>query len=380
MINHDLLRSDFNSIDPVKQKEAINYWNDNLLPFPKPISVHFSITSRCGSMCQHCFQWQWPKQTELTYDSICKILFTLKSWGIKSITFGGGDPFLHSDFIKIIKLAKLYGFSISIITNCSIYDKKILKEIATYCDWIRFSIDGPKEIHNAIRNFNFYDNVKKSINYIKYLNSNIITALNFVIQKINFGYINDIFKVQCDLNADFMLLKVVHGEGEYMLTETEWSFIYNWLKSNHSMKQQKHTNINELIYCFDTFYTLHDLARGYPVHTYYFKHNILCFVPMFFLSISSNGNVYPCDYLQYDTRIYSDKQQHYILGNILNDPNVVLETRQKVYTNISHYPAKGFIECGSCTRFCLFNTIATNILRNNNIIKNESEVEQYVFL
>ena len=94
--NPDFLRGSLNILTSeliIKVFEAIQ---NNESKKIYPLSVHFEITNRCNSRCNHCERWKWKNQKELDTHNILNIIDILTFLRVKTLTIGGGEPFLYT--------------------------------------------------------------------------------------------------------------------------------------------------------------------------------------------------------------------------------------------------------------------------------------------
>jgi len=119
----------------------------------------FYITYLCNSNCKFCcvrdklvwFQRK-GKRAMLTYDEVKQILVKKRQDGFDYVTFTGGEPTIHPDFIKIMAFSKKLGFRTSVNSNMStLSDPEFCEEAIQYIDEAVASIHGhtPK-VHNAL--------------------------------------------------------------------------------------------------------------------------------------------------------------------------------------------------------------------------------------
>ncbi|BBE30619.1 hypothetical protein OSSY52_07600 [Tepiditoga spiralis] len=118
-----------------------------------------------------------------------------------------GDPLLHSDLDKIIKINNEYGIASGISTNLN-YGKYLEKVIKAKPPQIRISVSGYGPEHYEITHTGgkwdvFYNNLLKLHDYIEKYKTNTIVEVYFHVNKINIGeYIK--VKELCD-NLNFRL-------------------------------------------------------------------------------------------------------------------------------------------------------------------------------
>lgn len=95
----------------------------------KPLFGQIELTYRCGYNCIHCYCKNEPK-TELSFGFWKDILVQLKEAGCLEVTFTGGDPLLHKDFLKIYRYARDKGFLINLFTNAHNLTDKLIDFLA----------------------------------------------------------------------------------------------------------------------------------------------------------------------------------------------------------------------------------------------------------
>lgn len=82
-------------------------------------SATMELTYSCNEKCIHCYaHYKENSNFEmLSFEKIQEILDELHEMGCVYISFTGGDPFMHPDFMKIFKYAREKGFICNIYTN-----------------------------------------------------------------------------------------------------------------------------------------------------------------------------------------------------------------------------------------------------------------------
>jgi hypothetical protein len=167
------------------------------------------------------------------------------------------------------------------------------------------------------------------------------------------------------LGVTAIFFKIAHGSdprNRFLLSKADYAELLKWVQSA-SRTCPIQTNLNELAGLCENTLSPEGIADGRPVRDFYLKNQIRCFVPLFFLTCDCQANAYPCDYLQADTRSWNKPfiilRDTFCLGNLLANPEQVLERLSKMFLRIHHLPREGNDECGCCTRFCQFNAELT---------------------
>lgn len=107
-------------------------------------SVNWHITSRCNYNCKFCYMQNFNHNT-LEISTAKNILNKIRSLSIDKINFVGGEPLSSPVIYDIMKAAKRMEFTVSITTNGSLLNEKIIHQISPYVDWIGLSVDSAHE-------------------------------------------------------------------------------------------------------------------------------------------------------------------------------------------------------------------------------------------
>ena len=378
--NQDLIRASAKSISPEAIAQAL-LWVRGEAPFPYPTSIHLDLTLRCTAHCIHCRQWTWPKHSEFSIEQLERLFSIFQTWGLHTVTFGGGNPLLHEHFCAALRIAHDNNIKFGIISEGIDMSDEMADEICKYANWMRFSLDGSTpDIHDFIRNTpGLFNKVVQSILKLQSRNSSLSLGINCIVQKNNLHCLSELIDLGSQLNLDAVLFKVPHGKdplGHYLPTEEEWKNFVEWVhQAKDSNVGRSKTNLLQLSNLLDCVFQEEDVIKGKPVKTFYKNDLVHCFAPLFFLTCDSEGNMYPCDYLQADTRAWKGKygrmRNEFCLGNLLEDHEKVLKKLDMMLRHRIHeLPANGYEECGCCTRFCQLNAALTHLeqqLQNSEI-------------
>ena len=197
-------------------------------PFEFFVQLH--LTERCNLRCKHCYQtgrtideMSFPEVKE----AVTEISDTLAEWesayGMrysKSFNVTGGEPFLRNDIFDIIREIKGRGFGLYLLTNGIFVDKKKAKALSDLnVDGVQVSIEGPEEIHDAIRGKNSYSLSMKGVRYL--LDAGLNVTMNVTLSSMNADYFMDIIDMAMRKGVQRLGFSrlVPSGRGETMLKE-----------------------------------------------------------------------------------------------------------------------------------------------------------------
>ncbi len=112
------------------------------------------LTDRCNLSCQHCFAGRHGGSHDLPLEVLQRVLAEARAHGFGHLSFTGGDPTVHPQFLEALRLSREAGYDYSFVTNgwnfVSIYER-----ILPYRDRltvVTFSLDGATEAtHDQLR-------------------------------------------------------------------------------------------------------------------------------------------------------------------------------------------------------------------------------------
>lgn len=216
-----------------------------------PLVLNWHLTEACNYRCQYCYAtWEAPASpSELIHDpvqtaSLLKELYRFYQpdnsfnplakrfgWNGARLNLAGGEPTLYSEkLLPTIAMARNLGFEVSLISNGSLLDAKLLTQIAPHLSLLGTSIDSAHSATNAAigrtdRRGGQVD-VKKlaaHLNKARQANSQLRIKLNSVVNRLN--HAEDLTPLIQLLSPDrwkvLRMLPVVNDE--LTVTETQFS-------------------------------------------------------------------------------------------------------------------------------------------------------------
>jgi len=222
------------------------------------------------------------------------VLDQLFDLGILHISFGGGEPTLQKNLIKILRYTNKHT-SCSFVSNGTFINEELCKKLKGLVSYVGISLDGLEKSHNKMRNANIFNKV---INSIKLLQKHKIPVrIVTTPTKLNFRDIPRLGSFIFDeLKVRYWKIMRYMPEGdkglEIALNDEEEKWLYSQLVK---------------------------LAKKYGEATdHYFKLN--CPAGKFIFSIFANGDVSPCGFAPF-----------LISGNCLETPLIKILTEGKFF-------------------------------------------------
>ena len=149
--------------------------------------VHFQITRNCNLRCSFCGQWGKKgffadsSGEEMTFADWNRVILELEEYREKTgipvvITLWGGEPLVSPYFDELALALKQKQFSIELITNGTKIDEH--KDVIEACiDRLYVSIDGNRDIHNAIRGPGVFEKVCQNLKEIEHNNITVMSVI-----------------------------------------------------------------------------------------------------------------------------------------------------------------------------------------------------------
>ncbi len=284
-----------------------------------PFLVQLDVTNRCNNDCLACWcrspllsekimDPETQKQT-LSFERVSQLLEELHQMGTQEIYIaGGGEPFMHPQFMEILRIIKNYGMIVYINTNFTLVDKKKAEQIVDLgVDHLTISLwAGTPETYSKCHPNKTEETFHQIVDVVKYLVSikeeRPFIKLYNVISKVNYHEIEQMVDIACETgveSVEFTMVDTIPGYTDTLLLSKDERIelieISNFVQEKVE-KINKEKNKNLILFRFDEFIrrisTEEDTLEGH-----YDKNivdSIPCYVGWFFVRILPDGNVNSC--------------------------------------------------------------------------------------
>jgi len=209
---------------------------------PFEFFIQWHLSEACNLSCRHCYQGERGSD-EMSLPEIRKTAAEaadmIKEWssayGISfspSMNITGGEPFLRSDLFDILQAVRDEGFAVYLLTNGTLVDEARARALADLgVSGVQVSIEGPEEIHDAIRGRGSFAGVERLVD------AGVPVTLNVTLSALNARHVRRIVAFGSHAGASrigFSRL-VPSGRGRtllrHMLPESEVRQLYASLLS-----------------------------------------------------------------------------------------------------------------------------------------------------
>lgn len=286
-----------------------------------PLIVQIDLTNKCNNRCIAC--WcrspflkdlaMSPEEIkqEIPFKKIEELVKEFNELGVREVYLtGGGEPFMHSNSMQVIKLIKKYGMRCAMSTNFTLLSKKMLRELVGLgVDEMNISIwaataetynkthlgSEPNTFFKLKENLKFLNEIKK-VNHV----SKPFVNIHNVLMNVNAHEFNEMIKFAFEVGADSVdftpvdiipkktsFLQISKKQAKVLLKEiSELDLLTNQLETTYQSKT-KVKNIELLKIRLQNMikYTSYDniVVDSMP-----------CYAGWTFARIMANGNVIPC--------------------------------------------------------------------------------------
>lgn len=186
-----------------------------------PILI-LNVHENCNCKCTMCDIWKRPAGAEVSLETIAAYQDSIRALNVRQVVLTGGEPLLHSHFRRLCELLKECEVHITLLSTGLLLKKRV-SVIADCIDEIIVSLDGPEEIHDAIRHIpRGYQVMQDGIAAVKQVSPNLPIHARSTIQSANFRYLHQTVAAARDLRCDSISFLAVDTASHAFNRELVW--------------------------------------------------------------------------------------------------------------------------------------------------------------
>jgi mycofactocin radical SAM maturase len=264
---------------------------------------------------------------ELDFDQCCRFIDELDRVGVFQINFGGGEPFLRDDFLEILRYAHKRRITTCVSTNGTMLTEALVRELCGLeCLYLQVSLDGATaRTNDAIRGAGSFERIIAGIELLSSFGFPSFST-NTVVTRLNFKEIVDIYKLGRRYGAKTRLSRF-RPAGDARVVWEEYR-----LSRKEMLELSAFLSAHRDVLTGDSFFSItaedrRDLGLN------------MCGAAKMTCSVSPEGDVYPCAFLQDD---------YFLAGNVTQ------ESLKSIWENANAFERLRSIRiesCDSCVRF-----------------------------
>jgi MoaA/NifB/PqqE/SkfB family radical SAM enzyme len=138
-----------------------------------------------------CDIWKRESNEQIRTQDLERHRASFKSLGVRHVVLTGGEPLLHNDLATLCNFFREQNIHLTLLTTGLLLYKRA-EEVAVLFDDIILSLDGPQEIHDAIRRVSgAYNLIHKGIAAIRHHNPAMLITCRTTVQKANHRHLRE---------------------------------------------------------------------------------------------------------------------------------------------------------------------------------------------
>ena len=106
--------------------------------------------SRCNCRCVMCDIWKTDATREITAEELERHGGDIARLRVEWVVFSGGEPLMHSDLFRLCAVLRERNIRTTLLSSGLLLERYASRIVESIDDVI-VSLDGPREVHNAIR-------------------------------------------------------------------------------------------------------------------------------------------------------------------------------------------------------------------------------------
>jgi radical SAM protein with 4Fe4S-binding SPASM domain len=197
--------------------------------------IYLEPTNLCNLNCSTCIRRDWRDPQGMmemeTYEHLIRQLPDLRT--VRTLHFGGyGEPLLHPEIERMLRMAKEAGRKTELITNALLLDHPMAEKLVdARLDTLIFSVDGVSpETYEAIRVGASFASFKENVATLARVKSQKgrvrpQIGLEFVVMKQNIQDLERLLSFSHEMEASFLILNNLLPHTEAMKDQTLYN---NW--------------------------------------------------------------------------------------------------------------------------------------------------------
>jgi MoaA/NifB/PqqE/SkfB family radical SAM enzyme len=166
-----------------------------------PILILFPH-SRCNCRCLMCDIWRSSSKTELASDDVARWIDEWRGLGVERVVLSGGEALMHSHLWELCDHLRAAGIGITILST-GLLLRRHAAELVQRCDDVVVSLDGPRAIHDQIRNVpRAYERLADGIAAVKDADPSVQVTGRCTVQRSNYDMLRAIVDAAHALRLD----------------------------------------------------------------------------------------------------------------------------------------------------------------------------------
>lgn len=160
--------------------------------------------SRCNCRCVMCDIWQAnARKHELTLADLEPHLEALQAWRVEWVVLSGGEALMHPNLFTLCEALRASLEARISLLSTGLLLAKHAENVTRWCDEVIVSLDGPPDVHDAIRNVpRAFEKLAAGVAALRAQAPGYPVTARCVVQRSNFRALSETVAAARDLGLD----------------------------------------------------------------------------------------------------------------------------------------------------------------------------------
>ena len=141
--------------------------------------------SRCNCRCLMCDIWKATARDEITVDEVSQWVSEWRALNVERVVLSGGEALLHRELWQLCDVLRSADIGITILSTGLLLARHA-EELVKRCDDVVVSLDGPRDIHNAIRNVpRAFERLAEGVRAVREADASVAITARCTVQHAN---------------------------------------------------------------------------------------------------------------------------------------------------------------------------------------------------
>lgn len=147
--------------------------------------------SQCNCRCVMCDIWKGSDRKSFGLRDLAGQLDSMRRLGVRWVVFSGGEPLLNTELSAMCALLREHGIRRTLLTTGILLGKQAESVSAAFDDVI-VSLDGPQEVHDAIRRVERgFERIAAGVRALRELRPTLRITARTTVQKANHAHLRE---------------------------------------------------------------------------------------------------------------------------------------------------------------------------------------------
>lgn len=158
--------------------------------------------SRCNCRCAMCDIWRVTRKQELGAADVARWIPEWQALGVERVVLSGGEPLMHSHLWELCEMLRRAGIGITLLST-GLLLRRHAASVARYCDDLVVSLDGPRAVHDRIRNVpRAFDRLGDGVAALRAVAPAVSVSGRCTVQRENFRHLRATVAAARDMGLD----------------------------------------------------------------------------------------------------------------------------------------------------------------------------------